>query len=61
MKIADHIRFAQVVLPCPDLAASLRFFNASPREPPNSPTPTNVTFCHRTRPVSGFDPRLSSF
>ena len=28
MPIADHIRLAQVVLPCPDLAASLRFFTA---------------------------------
>jgi catechol 2,3-dioxygenase-like lactoylglutathione lyase family enzyme len=28
MPIAEHIRFAQVVLPCPDLAASLRFFTA---------------------------------
>src|SRR5258707_844246 len=26
MPIADHIRLAQVVLPCPDLAATLRFF-----------------------------------
>jgi len=28
MTITDHIRFAQVVLSCPDLAASLRFFTA---------------------------------
>jgi len=28
MPIADYIRLAQVVLPCPDLAASLRFFTA---------------------------------
>src|SRR5438105_15933816 len=41
-------------------SASLRFFKASPNDPPSKPTPTKVTFFQRTHPVSNFESSLSS-